>query len=552
MANTFRRLGINLLATAGTDIRTKASANDTTSGFLNEKLSAPVSGKLTKSIVNPSGNETVAYDVNEAAIDHDALLNFEADEHRLQDDTQTTNSTLWSSQKTQDELDLKVNKIDPVADNRLLKSVGTTGVDMEQTAITVDDSGNVSGIQDLIVSGDLTVNGTTTSVNSDTLDVVDANITVNIGGTEASADLADAGITVEMSDATNAVIGFDSALTSKFKLGEDGDLREVLTTTHTQALSNKTINADINTLSNIELDNLKASAIDLDDTLSTADDTKIPTSLTVKNYVDTAVATKDQASEISVVPTADLLSTDVQAALEELQGEILTDTQALADHIADATDAHAASSITNTPAGDIIATDVQSAINELDTEKLNISAFGTEFDSALALKDTGDLAEGSNLYFTNTRARDAAVVDSMVGNQSNQAPSVDAVKTFIGNSAPAGSLAKADGDIDLTSFTGVAGATSAAVTGFSFNELVVRSFKGQISVSRTATSPLFEVFEILGLNLGGAWEITYSSLGDSSGITFDIDNDGQLRYSSTSPAGHTATVMSFRALVTHI
>ena len=552
MANTYKRLGINLLATAGTDIRTKVSANDSISGFLDDKISEPVSGKLTKSITNPNNNETIALDVNEAAVDHDALLNYVVEEHRLQDDAQTTNSTLWSSQKTQDELDLKVNKIDPVADNRLLKSVGTTGVDMEQTAITVDDSGNVTGIQDLIVSGDLTVNGTTTSVNSDTLDVVDANITVNKGGTQASADLADAGITVEMTDATNVVIGFDSTLTSKIKVGEDGDLREVVTTTHAQALNNKTIDADVNTLSNIELDNLKASAIDLDDALSTADDTKFPTSLTVKNYVDSAVATKDQASEISVAPTADLLATDVQAALEELQGEILTDVQALADHIADATDAHAASAITNTPAGDIIATDVQSAINELDTKKLNISDFSSSFDADLALKSTTDLAEGSNFYFTNTRARDAAVVDSMVGNQSNQAPSVDAVKTFIGNSAPAGSLAKADGDIDLTSFTGAAGATNADVVGLVFNPLVVRSFKALVSVSRDATADLFEAFEILGLNRGGNLEISYSSLGDASGVSFDVDNTGQVTYTSDNPAGHVSTVMSFRALVTHV
>lgn len=505
MALTYKRLGINLLATAGTDIRVKVSANDTISGFLDDKLSAPASGKLTKSIVNPNSNETVAYDVNEAAVDHDALLNFEADEHRTQDDAQTTTTTLWSSQKVQDELDEKVNKIDPVADNRLLKSVGTTGVDMEQTAITVDDVGNVTGVQDLTVSGDLTVNGTTTSVNSDTLDVVDANITVNKGGTEASANLASAGLTVEMSDATDVVVGFDSTLTSKFKIGETGDLREVATVSHTQALNNKTIDADVNTLSNIELDNLKSSAIDLDDTLSTADDTKVPTSLTVKNYVDSAVASKDDASEI-----------------------------------------------TFTPAGNVAATDVQAAIEEVDTEKLAITDFSTSFDADLATKDTGDLAEGSNFYFTNTRARDAAVVDSMVGNQSNQAPSVDSVKTYIDSSTPSGSLEKANGDINLTSFVGAAGASNADVTGLAFNPVVVRSFKALVSVSRDATADLFEAFEILGLNRGGQWEIAYSSLGDASGVSFDIDNTGQVTYTSDSPAGHVSTDMSFRALVTHI
>ena len=302
MASTYKRLGIDLLATGGTDIRVKARISDTTSGFLDDKLTAPASGKLTKTINNAYGNENISLDVNEANVDHDSLLNADVDKHRVQDDAQTTTTTLWSSQKTQDELDGKINQVTPVADNRILKSVGTTGVDVEQTAITVDDLGNVTGIQDLTVSGDLTVNGTTTTVNSTNLEVTDGNIVVNNGGTQASANTQKAGITVEMSDATDAVLGYDSTLTSKFKIGESADEREVVTTTHSQSLTNKTVDADSNTISNVEVDNFKASAIDLDDTLSTADDTKLPTSLTVKNYVDTAVATKDDASEIAYTP----------------------------------------------------------------------------------------------------------------------------------------------------------------------------------------------------------------------------------------------------------
>ena len=1172
MANTFKRLGINLLATAGTDIRVKVTASDTTSGFLDEKISVPASGKLSKSVVNAGGNETIAYDIVDSAIDHDALLNFEAAEHRLQDDAQTTNSTLWSSQKTQDELDQKVNRIDPVADNRLLKSVGTTGVDMEQTAITVDDSGNVTGIQNLTVSGNLTVDGTTTSVNSANLEVTDANITVNNGGTQASADLASAGITVEMSDATDAIVGYDSTLTSKFKIGESGDLREVVTTTHAQTLLNKTIDADSNTLSNIELDNLKSSAIDLDDTLSTADDTKVPTSLTVKNYVDSKVVSFEEifqdtseptgildlsessisfddvnrrfsisptgstfsyyiagtkytvsstktldinntdgmhhiyidetgslvesdnfdpevllksncylcavywnsseqlsvyvaderhgitmdwathahfhtafgaqyisglalsninsdqngsldshaqisvdngrirdedflhiiqsglpqtlapianvpllyrkgansvwskipatnfpvtttgtgraaynewtgtefkltevsnnnyvlthlyatnginnpifaiiganeyqtvsaaraganeeinqvgdlpfeevvpiasiilqtsnsytnsvksiirttdsgadyvdwrsiqvnsstslgdhsvlagrsdsdshpATAISNIPLGNLTSTNVQSALNELQTEVdnvnsftpsrtlyvdvvngddtfsgsftnpyktiqaaidastetgsliyvnngvysedlvlsgknnltiaaegvidspstfilgtidLTDSKRvrfknfgiqkastspiikfsnvdpnpgiegssrhyfescsisnlttgekvveLGEGITEfiifrgcaftgvismpditstgsslsllectsedsainigtnqtllAVDCYSLGNITHTngviylkdihsverdesnrflvssatfsasnlvyledvnlydplslnpyatlvipstafvlngcsrDGSDVLneslritrgqrsfdiryenadsslsSSDVKSAIDELDFNKLDAADFSSNFDSNLATKSTDDLAEGSNQYYTDAKAKSAVVVNSMAGTEIDQSPSVNAVKNFINTSSPEGALSKASGDIDLTSFTGVEGAVSAPITGFVFDELVVRSFKAQISVSRIATTDLYEVFEILGLNRGGVWEITYSSLGDASGVTFEIDNNGQIVYNSNSLTGHSSTVMSFRALVTHI
>jgi hypothetical protein len=50
--------------------------------------------------------------------------------------------------------------------------------------------------------------------------------------------------------------------------------------------------------------------------------------------------------------------------------EAITDgSGAVADHLADPTDAHDASAVSNVPAGGIAATTVQAAINELDTEK---------------------------------------------------------------------------------------------------------------------------------------------------------------------------------------
>jgi hypothetical protein len=46
--------------------------------------------------------------------------------------------------------------------------------------------------------------------------------------------------------------------------------------------------------------------------------------------------------------------------------------------------------------------------------------------------DSDDVSEGStNLYFTNTRAKTAAVVDSTAGNETDQAASVAAMKTFV-------------------------------------------------------------------------------------------------------------------------
>tara|TARA_X000000368_G_scaffold300641_1_gene239525 strand:- start:2948 stop:3454 length:507 start_codon:yes stop_codon:yes gene_type:complete len=55
----------------------------------------------------------------------------------------------------------------------------------------------------------------------------------------------------------------------------------------TQTLTNKTINADNNTISNVEVDNLKAGVLDTDLSSVVGTDTTLPSAKAVKNYVDT-------------------------------------------------------------------------------------------------------------------------------------------------------------------------------------------------------------------------------------------------------------------------
>jgi hypothetical protein len=297
-----------------------------------------------------------------------------------------------------------------MTDNKIVKSVGTSGVDVEATGIDVDDSDNVTGINDLTIDGNLTVNGTTTSVNTDILDVEDANITVNKGGTQASADAADAGLTIEMSDATDVVIGYDSTLASKIKVGESGAEQEVVTTNHTQTLMNKSVNADNNTISELEVDNLKAGVLETD--LNNAvDNTKLAGAQAIKDYVASELALQDDASEISYSPATaadyDVLPTHVDGALDELADRVNTTEDNLSTHLGAGSGKHAASQITNTPAGNIAATEVQAAINELDTEKYVAANFDGDFDTRLATKSTSDIAEGTNEYYTTEKAQDA-------------------------------------------------------------------------------------------------------------------------------------------------
>ena len=83
----------------------------------------------------------------------------------------------------------------------------------------------------------------------------------------------------------------------------------------TDTLTNKTIDADSNTLSNIEVDNLKASAvvIESEGIGSNDNDTTIPTSAAVKDYVDTQITAEDLD-----------ITTDSGTIAIDLDGETLT------------------------------------------------------------------------------------------------------------------------------------------------------------------------------------------------------------------------------------
>ena len=136
----------------------------------------------------------------------------------------------------------------------------TTGKLLQDSGVIIDDSDNVTGVNNLTIDGDLTVSGTTTTVSSTTMEVTDPNIIVNNGGDQATANTAASGFTVEMSDATDAVFGYDSTLTSKFKCGETGSLVEVMTVSGAQTVTNKTVDVSNNTYSNIADTNISASA----------------------------------------------------------------------------------------------------------------------------------------------------------------------------------------------------------------------------------------------------------------------------------------------------
>jgi len=67
----------------------------------------------------------------------------------------------------------------------------------------------------------------------------------------------------------------------------------VATLTGTQTLTNKTINADNNTISNLEVDNLKAGVLDTDLTTVSASDDTLASAKAIKTYVDANITAQD-------------------------------------------------------------------------------------------------------------------------------------------------------------------------------------------------------------------------------------------------------------------
>jgi hypothetical protein len=112
---------------------------------------------------------------------------------------------------------------------------------------------------------------------------------------------------------------------------------------------------------------------------------------------------------------------------------------------------------------------------------------------------------------------------------------------------------KSQGDISETSFSLTNNqSTLANITGLSFSNALVRSFTSVISVEISASSNLYEIFTINGIQKDSEWSISTSSTGDISGIEFSITNTGQIQYTSLDYTGFISGIIKFKAFTTSV
>ena len=484
------------------------------------------------------------------------------DSHINGSQTVDLNSTIVGDETIQGSLqvdtDSTVTGNSSVGGNLIVTGSGSTGTTMSVgTDLTVEANSLIKGDEHIlgglevdgntVIQGDLTVNGTTTTVNSTNLEITDKNILVNKDGDDTTAE--GAGITVQRSTVNGSLV-YDKDVASFWKIGNEGSEIEIVNVSSTQTLTNKTFDADSNTLSNISDSNIKVgagiNAEKLADgsvsntelqyigtlTSNAQDQLDAKINLSEKGVAD-GVATLDanglvpesQLPPVSKIDTFIVASEAEMVALTAQTGDHAIRTDLNTTFILKGSDPAVTSDwqeiISRVNQVNGLTGDVTLTTTEI-TEGTNLYYTEARFDSSFGGKTTTDLAEGTNLYFTDSRAQTASVVDSPVWTETVQAASARAVKEYT-DSQELKSLDESQTDTVLIDL----------VSAYSMNS----GAKVIVTVKIDADTDLFEYHELNCVKNSTGYHFSIFQVGDDTGVDFEISDAGELTYSSGTYTG---------------
>ena len=351
-----------------------------------------------------------------------------------------------------------------------------------------------------------------------------------------------------------------------------------------QTFKLKIIDADNNTISNLEVDNLKQNVLNVSATLAGASDAQLPSALAVKTYIIDSLAAQDDASEITYTPStlADWSGAvdpgNVDDGLDQLasrlstaESDISTNTSGIStngtnisNHISSTT-AHTAANLVNVPSGNLVATDVQAALNELqtdvDTRALNSDltahegqVTGAHEATAVIFNPTGNSLTGINVQTAlveavgrlDTAETNISNNDTDISNLQSDKLNRDGTQAMTGSlnmgGFDIGSVGTVDG-VDVSAFSFNFNTHTASTSAHGVSGAVVGTSDTQTLLNKTLTKPLIAAARLDSVDIVS---ITSNNLGAiSNAVIFRITGgDTTLSTISTTDANRWIVIVN--------